>query len=168
MRILIGMPDKDSWGGPAASEPPFVEALRKFGVEAVTETYVYGDKESSISVVTRVVRVIKTALRFRRRLREDEFDLVHLNTAFDKKTVVRDAISIFLMRPRTAKVFLKIHGAAAHHISPSSPLYAPVIKYLDTRVACYGVFTQDEIESFLAHGLDQRKFHKIKNIIELD
>src|SRR6476660_8121866 len=118
MRILIGMPDKDSWGGPAASEPPFVEALRKHGVETATETYVYGDKESSVSVIRRVVRVIKTAFRLRRRLAENEFDIVHLNTAFDKKTVVRDVISIFLMRPGKARVFLKIHGSAAQLIAP--------------------------------------------------
>ena len=102
MKILIGMPDKDSWGGPAASEPPFVDELGKLGVETVTETYVYGDKENSVSVISRVVRVIKTAFRFRRRLAESEFDIVHLNTAFDKKTIVRDAISIFLMRPGKA------------------------------------------------------------------
>jgi glycosyltransferase involved in cell wall biosynthesis len=162
------MPDKDSWGGPTASEPPFVEALKQFGVEAFTETYVYGDKEISTSIIRRVIRVIKTALRLRRRLAADQFDVVHLNTAFDKKTVVRDAVSIFLMRPGRAKVFLKIHGAAAHLIASGSPAYAPVIKYLDKRVAGYGVFTEDETKSLMAHGLDERKFHRIKNIIVLD
>ena len=50
MKVLIGMPSADSWGGPAASEPPFVAALRKKGFEIREETYVYGDKEKANAV----------------------------------------------------------------------------------------------------------------------
>jgi glycosyltransferase involved in cell wall biosynthesis len=35
-------------------------------------------------------------------------------------------------------------------------------------VAGYGVFTEDETKSLMADGLDERKFHRIKNIIVLD
>jgi len=168
MRILIGMPDKDSWGGPAASEPPFVKELRQCGIDVVVETYVYGDNQGATNVFSRALRVIRTAVRLRQRLAESEFDILHLNTAFDKKTVVRDAISVFLMRPKTAKVFLKIHGAAAHLIPPKSQVYRRLIRYLDKRVTGFGVFTRDEIESFRPHDLDPQKFHLIKNIVVLD
>jgi len=167
MKILIGMPDKDSWGGPAASEPPFVDELKNLGIKVATETYVYGDKQSSASFLRRAVRVVKTALRFRRRLANEEFDVVHLNTAFDKKTVLRDAVSILLMRPGKAKVFLKIHGAGAHLISPNSFVYSRLIRFLDKRVAAYGIFTREELETFQPHGIDPAKFHFIKNIVEL-
>jgi glycosyltransferase involved in cell wall biosynthesis len=165
VKILIGMPAKDSWGGPAASEPPFVEQLRKLGIEVREETYVYGDKESSTPIFSRAIRVIRTALRFRKLLREDTYDLIQLNTAFDKKTVLRDAVSLVLMGARS-KVFLKIHGAGAHLIGANSFFYRRLIAVLDNRVSGYGVFTRDELESFRPHGLDQSKFHIVKNIID--
>src|SRR3989442_13295084 len=46
LRLLIGMPDPASLGGPATCEPPFVAELRKQGVAVEEEIYVYGDKLS--------------------------------------------------------------------------------------------------------------------------
>ena len=166
MKILVGMPAKNSWGGPAASEPPFVDELRKCGIEVVEATYVYGDKETPTSFLSRAIRVIGTALRFRKLLRQDKYDLIQLNTAFDKKTVVRDAASLLLMNPRRSKIFLKVHGAAAHLISPRSWLFRPLIAMLDKRVDGYGVFTHEEVETFIPHGIDRSKFHIVKNIID--
>ena len=61
MKILIGMPSKDSWGGPIASEPPFVTALREAGVGVTEEVYVYGDKDKPTPFFERIRRVLKTA-----------------------------------------------------------------------------------------------------------
>lgn len=160
------MPAKDSWGGPAASEPPLVEELRRLGIEVTEETYVYGDKESSTQIISRAIRVIRTALKFRKLLRENTYDLIHLNTAFDKKTILRDAVSLSLMGAKRSKVFLKIHGAAAHLIPPNSFFYGRLIAALDKRVDGYGVFTRDELESFQRHGIERSKFHIVKNIID--
>ncbi|HYJ91388.1 MAG TPA: glycosyltransferase family 4 protein [Pyrinomonadaceae bacterium] len=168
MKILIGMPDEDSWGGPAASEPPFVDALHSLGVDVATETYVYGDKNKPTPLFSRVSRVIQTALRFRRRTRDEKFDLIHLNTAFDRKTVLRDAVSIFLMRPRRTHVFLKIHGSGAHEIPVRSRLFRPLIKYLTRHVDGLGVHTKEEVEDLKAHGFTPSKFYMVKNAIEIE
>ena len=113
MKILFGMPSKDSWGGVIVTEPPFVEAIRNLDVEAVEEIYVYGDKEKPTPFFERVSRVLKTAFRFRKLLKNQQFDLIHLNTSFDLKTILRDSFSIFLMNPKQTKIFLKLHGTAA-------------------------------------------------------
>ena len=107
------MPAPDSWGGPAACEPPFVEALRDLGHDVATELYVYGDKDRPTPLLSRVSRVLRTAFRFRKRLNKGDFDLLHLNTAFDTRTILRDSASLFLMRPGRTKVFLKLHGSEA-------------------------------------------------------
>jgi len=145
-----------------------VDSLKKLGIDVVTETYVYGDKERSTNLFKRALRVIRTALRFRQLLAKERFDVVHLNTAFDKRTVLRDAAWIFLSRPGTANVFLKIHGSGAHLIPPKSLIYGRLIRYLDKRVAGYGVFTYEELGTFRPHEMDPEKFHLIKNIVELD
>jgi glycosyltransferase involved in cell wall biosynthesis len=161
------MPAKDSWGGPAASEPPFVDALVRSGVDVSVETYVYGDKDKPTPLLTRIWRVVRTAFRFRRRLHTEKFDLIHLNTAFDKKTVLRDAISIFIMRPRAAKVFLKIHGSGIHEIPKGRVIYDRAIRYLAREVDGLGVHTHEEMSDLESRGFDPSKFHLVKNAIDL-
>jgi glycosyltransferase involved in cell wall biosynthesis len=168
VKILFGMPAPDSWGGPAACEPPFVAALSSLGVECVTETYVYGDKGKGTNLIGRIVRVIRTAMRLRKLLSSTKFDLIQLNTAFDKFTVLRDAISIFLMGRNRPKIFLKIHGSGAHFINPRSLLYRPLIRYLDRQVTGYGIFTREELDTFLPHGIDTNKFHLVKNVVQIE
>jgi len=161
------MPAKDSWGGPAASEPPFVEALGALGVDVTTETYVYGDKERPTPFLSRIIRVLKTAWRFRRLLHRESFDLIHLNTAFDRKTVLRDSVSIFLMRPGRAKIFLKVHGAAGEDIPDRSIVFRPLMKYLSRHVDGLGVHTREEANELERHGFRPEKFYTVKNTIDV-
>lgn len=161
------MPSKDSWGGPAASEPPFVDALASLGVEVVTETYVYGDKDKPTPFFTRIARVLRTAFRFRKLVRQNDFDLIFLNSAFDAKTLLRDSASLFIMRPGRAKVFLKIHGSLAHEFVSSATVSRFFIDYVKRNVDGFGVFTAEEREGFLRLGFDPLKLHRVKNSITI-
>src|SRR5688572_20446245 len=112
MRLLIGMPDPDSLGGPAACEPPFVAELRRQGVEVEEEIYVYGEKLSRTTVRNRVNRVLRAALRLRHKLKSGSFDLLHLNSSFDSRALLRDAVTLAIVGRRT-RVFIKFHGSDA-------------------------------------------------------
>ena len=165
MKILVGMPAKDSWGGPISSEPPFVEALRSLGEDVTEETYVYGDKGKPIPVHQRVFRVIQTALRFRKIFSKRNFDIVHLNTAFDLNTILRDAFSIFAMRPGKAKIFLKIHGSETARFGSSNLVINLLIRYLIRRVDGFGIFTREEMAGFRRLGVPASKLFIVKNAI---
>lgn len=167
MKILFGMPSKDSWGGPIASEPPFVEALRKKGVNCTEEVYVYGDKDKPTPIFERVRRVLKTAFRFRKILKKQEFDVIHLNTAFDLRTILRDSISIFLMKPRKAKIFLKVHGSEAENFQNANFLIRFLIKYLSKKVDGFGIHTHEEKANFLRLGFAENKFYFDKNAVTI-
>ncbi|MEK7724271.1 MAG: glycosyltransferase family 4 protein [Acidobacteriota bacterium] len=168
MKILVGMPSKDSWGGPIACEPPFVESLRQFGHQVFEETYVYGENEKSISFFERIQRVVKTALRFRKLLKNNSFDIIHLNTAFDLKTILRDAFSIFLMKPGNAKIFLKLHGSKAEAFQKTSFIVNFLIRYLSRKVDGFGVLSQEEKENFIRLSFDENKIYRVKNVIDID
>ena len=161
----MGMPASDSWGGPASSEPPFVEALRRLGHDVVEEDYVYGDKERPTPFFARVSRVVSTALRLRRRIKSANFDIVHLNSAFDKRTILRDSFTIFLMGKRRPKVFVKLHGSLPEQFHHPGPIFGPLISYLRRRVDGFGYFTTDEVELFEEIGFDRRRFHRVGNAI---
>lgn len=161
------MPSKDSWGGPIASEPPFVEALRKFGVDVTEEIFVYGDKGKPTPFFERVKRVLTTAFRFRKLLKSNRFDLIHLNTAFDLKTILRDSISLFLMNPQKVKIFLKIHGSEAEKFEKTNFSVRFLINYLKNKVDAFGIFTTEELASFRRLGFDEKKFYFVKNVVTI-
>ena len=167
MKILIGMPAEDSWGGPASSEPPFVGALRNLGAEVIEKTYVYGDKEKPTPIFKRIRRVLKTALTFRKILQKEDFDIIHLNTAFDLKTLLRDSVSLRLMKPKRAKVFLKIHGSEAVYLNSRNSFIVFLRNDLKKRVDGFGVHTAEEKSNFLRAGFDDRKFFFVKNAVTL-
>ncbi|MEO6655110.1 MAG: glycosyltransferase family 4 protein [Pyrinomonadaceae bacterium] len=167
MKILVGMPSKDSWGGPIASEPPFVDALRDLGVSVTEEVYVFGDKGQPTPFFRRIQRVIATTLNLRRVLRRHDFDLMHLNTAFDKKTIIRDSLSLFLLGTKRPKVFFKFHGSGAEEFVKTGFLYRQMIEYIKGRVDGFGVFSSEEMSNFRQIGFDERKMFSVKNAITI-
>jgi len=167
MKILIGMPAKDSWGGPARCEPPFVSALEKLGLSVETSDYVYGDKEKPTPLSGRIRRVLKTAFRFRRLLRRKDFDVIHLNSAFDARTVLRDSVSLFIMRPGKTKVFIKLHGSDIESFR-SLPRYRILMWYLNRKADAFGVLSNEELAAFDRFGFDRNRFFLVKNAITFE
>ncbi len=167
MKILVGMPSKDSWGGPISSEPPFVDALRELGANVTEEVYVYGDKDKPTPLTERIRRVLSTAARFRRLVQKNDFDVIHLNTAFDLKTILRDSYSIWRMRPGRAKIFLKLHGSEAERFEDANFVVRALIRYLQRRVDGFGVHTREELANFVRLGFDERKFSFVKNAVTI-
>ncbi len=165
MKILFGMPASNSWGGPASSEPPFVKAFRNLDADVTEAVYVYGDKEKPTPFFERVRRVVKTAFHFRRFIRQQDFDIIHLNTAFDIKTILRDSFSLFVIAPKRAKIFLKLHGSEAQDLTKTNFLGRFLIRYIRRKVHGFGIHTHDELENFKALGFDADKFFFVKNAL---
>ncbi len=166
MKILLGMPSKDSWGGPISSEPPFADALRKLGENVTEDVYVYGDKDKSTPIFERIRRVWSTAFRFRKLLKTNEFDIIHFNTAFDFKTILRDSFSLFVMNPK-AKILFKLHGSEAEKFAKTNFVLRFLINYLKQKVDAFGVHTSEEKANFLRLGFDEKKFFYVKNAVTI-
>ena len=162
------MPDRESLGGPAACEPPFVAALRRRGVEVAEETYVFGDKLGPTAAGRRVARVLATAGRLRRRLAGESFDLVHLNTSFDTKALLRDAATVALLGGTRAKIFFKFHGSDAALLRTANPLLRALGRMLLRRADGIGVLSTEEKRNFLAGGVPAGKIFVVKNVVERD
>jgi glycosyltransferase involved in cell wall biosynthesis len=167
MKILIGMPSKDSWGGPISSEPPFVEALRKKDLAVREEIYVYGDREKPTPLSERIKRVLKTAFRFRTLLKNNDFDIVHLNSAFDLKTILRDSFSLFVMNPKKTKVFFKFHGSEAQEFFEANFFIRFLINFIARKADGFGIHTTDELANFVRLGFEKDKFYFVKNTVPI-
>jgi glycosyltransferase involved in cell wall biosynthesis len=164
MRILVGIPESGSRGGPAACEPPFIEELRRLGHNVEEEVYAYADSE--VGLARRVQRVMHTARRFRERVERGNFDLVHINTAFDTKALLRDAVVVPKLRSGKAKVFLKFHGSDARLLETKNPALALMRHRLLSQVDGIGVLSTEERENFLRAGVSEKKVFLVKNVVE--
>ena len=168
MRVLIGMPEPASLGGPAACEPPFVAALRRLGVEVAEETYVYGEQLAGTAFQQRVRRVLRAARRLRRRLRTERFDVLHLNTSFDARALLRDVTALGLVRATRTKVFLKFHGSDADLLRTNDAVLRRFVRALLTRAHGIGVLSSEERENFLRAGVGEGRVFVVKNVVTAD
>ena len=166
MRLLLGMPDPDSLGGPAACEPPFAAELRKSGHEVVEETYVYGQSAKPLSAVDRVQRVTRTAKRIAASVAAHRPDVIHLNTSFDKMALLRDAFVLHRLRRGTAKIFLKFHGSDLDLFKVRPAKFRPLISSVLSRADGIGLLSGEEREAFADAGVGPAKLFVVKNAVE--
>lgn len=162
MRILVGMPEKGSQGGPAACEPPFIAELRRLGHDVVEEVYAYAEASSGLN---RIARVLRTGRRFQEHLRGGNFDLVHLNTSFDTKALLRDAVIVPRLHSYGAKVFLKFHGSDARLLRTNNPTMVPLRRRLLTHADGIGVLSTEERANFLRVGFPEQRVFVVKNVV---
>jgi glycosyltransferase involved in cell wall biosynthesis len=163
MRILVGMPEMGSQGGPAACEPPFISELRRLGHDIEEEVYAFAQTRSSLG---RISRVRKSARRLRERLRSEKFDLVHINTSFDPKALLRDVAVVSCLPANGPKIFLKFHGSDAQLLKTSNPLLRSLGRYLLSRIDGIGLLSSEERDNFLDAGIPWNKIFVVKNIVE--
>ncbi|MEQ1920980.1 MAG: glycosyltransferase family 4 protein [Pyrinomonadaceae bacterium] len=165
MRILVGMPDKDSLGGPVYCEPPFVAALRASGVDVDEEVYVYGDGAKHTRLLKRVTRVLDAAKRLRQRTRENKYDIIHLNTSIDEKCVVRDLVTLAFL-PAKVPVYLKMHGSIARFLATNNPVWRWAMRRLFARASSIGVLSSEERENFIRAGCPPEKLSLAKLVVD--
>jgi glycosyltransferase involved in cell wall biosynthesis len=158
------MPEAGSQGGPAACEPPFVAELRRLGHEVVEEIYAFGGGPANLA--GRVRRVRATAQRFEDRVRTGAFDLVHINTSFDTKALLRDAVIVPRIANRGARVFLKFHGSDARLLKTRNPALAGLRNRLLQSASGIGLLSTEEQGNFLRAGVQPAKACVIKNVVE--
>ncbi len=164
MRVLVGMPTKEARGGINACEMPFIEALKRYGIEVSEEIYSYDDKPAHPA--QRVARVLRTARRLRRRIRAERFDIIHLNTSFDLKAILRDVTVVFLLGGGQARIFLKFHGSDAHLLQKRHSLLGLVIHRMLARVDGVGILSSEERDRFVRARVTQTKLFIVKNAVE--
>lgn len=163
MRILVGIPEKGSQGGPAACEPPFIDELRRLGHEMVEVIYAYAESNSGLP--GRASRVLGTARRLRKCLRQGNFDLVHLNTSFDPRALLRDAVIAPRLSAQGARIFLKFHGSDAHLLETKNPVLIALRRRLLSHADGIGVLSTEEQANFLRAGVPEQKIFVVKNVV---
>jgi len=99
-------------------------------------------------------------------MRSGSFDIVHINTSFDTRALLRDAVVVSCLPSSGPNVFLKFHGSDARLLETSNPLLRSLGRYLLSRVDGIGVLSSEERDNFLEAGVPANKVFVIKNVVE--
>jgi glycosyltransferase involved in cell wall biosynthesis len=163
VRILIGMPEHGSRGGSPNCEPPFVYELKRLGCDVEEHNYTYAD--TKVVFPRRVIRVLKTLHRLRKKLRSAKFDVVHLNTSFDKKALLRDSVIVSALGGNRPKIFLKFHGSNARLLREKNWIWSLLRRRLFSRVEGIGILSSEERANFLRAGVLAHKLFLVSNVV---
>lgn len=160
------MPEKTARGGINACEPPFLCELERCGANVSEEIYTF-DNDARISVFKRISQVWRAARKFRSRLRGERFDVLHLNTSFEAKAILRDAFSLFWLKKQGAKTFLKFHGSDVNLLKRGNFALRFLIRYLIKLSDGVGLLSSEEKRGFVAAGFAEEKFFVVKNALTI-
>ena len=152
LRVLMGVPAPGAIaGGPALHLPMLVEDLRRSGdIEIVTMPY--GRWQEGESLGWKIWHQIVDAARYPARIRATAPDIVHLNTALDRKALLRDACFVFLTRVLHRRVFLKWHGAETDLLQSGAGAWRLLAQRLLRSIDGLGVLSGQERQDVLRHA----------------
>ena len=93
-------------------------------------------------------------------------DVVHLNTAFDRRALGRDIGFVWISTLLRQPLFLKFHGSDAELLSSPSRVWRWLSRQVIHQSGAIGVLSSEERENFIRAGYDGAKFHVVKNVVD--
>lgn len=164
MKILFNTPNPALEGGPAKHLHLLAQSLER-SVEVLP--YEYGRKHDRESIVEKVLGRVVDLVRVRTLIRATGPDLVHHNSAFDARSILRDAPLVWLCRRLRVPLFIKVHGSHTESFGDLGPVMNLLRGYFVRNVTHLGVLSaleKGEFES--AWPLLAGRVSVVKNIVK--
>jgi glycosyltransferase involved in cell wall biosynthesis len=145
LKILFSMPNILLHGGPSQHLPLLSSSLLKhFDIW----TFEFGRKKDTEKIWQKVMG--RTMDLFRLNLSITAFapDIIHHNSAFDKKSIIRDAPLTWLCRVRRVPLFIKVHGSHKEAFGNLGLVANSLRKYIIKHAFRIGVLSELEKREF--------------------
>ena len=111
----------------------------------------------------RIALVFITVKEFNQKIARKKYDIIHINTAFDKRAIIRDFIFLNMISRKQCRVFLKFHGSQLTLLD--NYLYKKLFSNAFSNIKALGVLSEDEKRILVSKGYEEDKIHVTKNII---
>ncbi|MGG9964373.1 glycosyltransferase [Ferruginibacter sp. SUN106] len=125
----------------------------------------YGNWGSVNGLINSFKLIIKNAVEIKKQAAAQQSDFIYLNTGLDFKTVIRDAITVFILKRGNikGKIVLKIHGSQNEILFSKTNLLK---KYLFRKTDLFLLLSEEEKYNFLSIGLAPEKVQVTANVID--
>lgn len=126
----------------------------------------YGPLHSRNRFIDKIILTVKNSIRIRKALNNGAYNLLFLNTSFNRNGLFRDSITLFLLRPLKTKVFLKFHGSDIHFLERLNWLNKKLVTWLFKSADGIGVLNKEEQNAFINKGYPIKKIFVVKNPVD--
>jgi glycosyltransferase involved in cell wall biosynthesis len=127
----------------------------------------YGPRDSKKGFISKLINTIQNAFEIRKLLKKELYDILFLNTTFDRSAAIRDMITLYLLKRVKSKVFLKMHGSDIVFLETSNFLEKKLIDILLNKVDGVGLLSRQEKEEFINKGYTEEKLYVVKNPLDI-
>jgi glycosyltransferase involved in cell wall biosynthesis len=158
--ISPGMP-----GGIFVTEDAFERACAESGL-VDGRRLPFGRRRPDESAIERTFTRIADLIVYAWRVITERPDLVHLNTAFDRRALTRDIGYALLSSWLGQPLFLKFHGSDHELLETKSRLWQAIMSTTIMRATAIGVLSSEEKRNFVAAGFPEDRFVVVKNIVD--
>jgi glycosyltransferase involved in cell wall biosynthesis len=171
-KILMGIPSKKiRIGGPIHHLPYLVDYFEK-KESYIIKTFTYGSKidggsliDKKESIFRKVLNTLQVFILFVYQVIIFRPHIIHINTAFDTKSLIRDvpfSLFAFLFRK---KLIFKLHGSSYDLIKTENKLMQFLIKLFFLGATRVGVLSDIERNEFIKIFGHHHKIIVVKNIV---
>lgn len=164
IRVLMSLPDKRVRGGPPSHLYLLHDSLQQLGLDM--RSFIYGGRTHNESKARKVLGRLADLIRFPLVIAQHRPNIVHLNSAYDRKGVLRDVFFVPTARLLGRTVVTKFHGSDLQLLANSSRLWRTLtwLVVRGSNVIC--VLSQQEADAFRAR-FPRQNVSVVKNALDL-
>jgi glycosyltransferase involved in cell wall biosynthesis len=166
MKILMGIPAPGLKGGPPTHLPYLVEYFQKKD-NVILQTFYYGSQNAGMheNLISKVFNTVKVIFHFIHRIIVFKPDIIHLNSAFDKKSILRDVPFSLLSKLFRKPLLFKVHGSHYELLFTRNMILRIMIKIYCWGASKIGVLSEIERQEFISQFGNSTKLIVVKNIV---
>lgn len=164
LRVAFGTIGSDMPGGIAATEHVFQAACERTG-RLTALALPFGRRSRTVSALGRLGEGVSDLVAFARLVRRERPDLVHLDSAFDRRALLRDSCYSLLARALGQPLFFKFHGSDPALVATRSPLWRALTRLVLQGSAGVGVLSTEERAALITQGAEGAKISVMKNVV---
>jgi len=165
LHVHFGAISSDMPGGIPVTELALQRACAATG-EIVVRAFPFGRRRPDESLLERSLERLAGWWRYAWLTLRERPDLVQLNTAFNRRALVRDVGYAFLARLLRQRLFLKLHGSDSDALATRSRFWRWMTRSTFAGAAGIGVLSSEEKHDFVAAGYPDDRFHVVKNAVD--
>ena len=164
LHIAFGTIPADMPGGIAATEHVFQAALARTG-RVTVRALPFGSRGTAQGPLVRIIEGLADLARFAALVVRERPDLVHLDSAFDRRALLRDAAYALVARGLGQRLFVKLHGSDPALVATPSRWWRALTGLVFGAAAGVGVLSGDEKAALVAAGWPAAKIAVVKNVV---
>jgi glycosyltransferase involved in cell wall biosynthesis len=145
LRVLFNSPDPSLEGGPATHLPLLKAALAR---HVELEPFQHGRRRDDETILRKLVQTLANLASVEWKILRHRPDLIHVNSAFDSRSILRDAPLAFVARRHGIPILLKTHGSFSESIRPRGVLLECAKRILLRNVTALSVLSDVEKTEF--------------------